>query len=396
MQNPRKVKAMSLYKPTYREKKTGELKESNIWWYAFIYQGRRYRQSTHTTRKTLAENREKNRHLELERASTGTPAVDHSKKLRTLRDAITNYQAAYNAPNHRAKSIAWVKERCPHLIKHLGAVALLDLTEDRIRQYMRTRRDEKAGHRTINMELDILARAAGHSWRILWPKVPKLEEPKDVGRALSPEEEGRILGAAMENRSPYILPFIRIALSTGMRFGEIRTLQLSRLDLVNRELRVGKAKTPAGRGRGIPMTADLFETISAQVESLREAFGPPQPEWYLFPFSSRVKPVDPLRPITTIKSSWEAVRETANVNCRFHDLRHTAATKLGEHGVPEATMKALLGHMSKAMLERYSHIRTEAKRAAVQGLALATPIIALAKESTKVRKKRLLRTAATA
>jgi site-specific recombinase XerD len=43
----------------------------------------------------------------------------------------------------------------------------------------------------------------------------------------------------------------------------------------------------------------------------------------------------------------------------MHDLRHTVATKLAEAGVPESTMLSLMGHMSRAMLERYSHIRIE-------------------------------------
>ena len=54
----------------------------------------------------------------------------------------------------------------------------------------------------------------------------------------------------------------------------------------------------------------------------------------------------------------------------MHDLRHTAATKMSEAGVPESTMLALLGHMSRAMLEHYSHIRMKAKREAVKALGL--------------------------
>ena len=53
-----------------------------------------------------------------------------------------------------------------------------------------------------------------------------------------------------------------------------------------------------------------------------------------------------------------------------HDLRHSFATRLAETGVPESTMLALLGHMSRRMLERYSHIRMAAKRDAVAGLTL--------------------------
>ena len=60
--------------------------------------------------------------------------------------------------------------------------------------------------------------------------------------------------------------------------------------------------------------------------------------------------------------------------CRLHDLRHTAITKLGEKGTPEATLLAIVGHMSRKMLDRYSHIRVNAKRDAMATLALtATP-----------------------
>jgi hypothetical protein len=58
------------------------------------------------------------------------------------------------------------------------------------------------------------------------------------------------------------------------------------------------------------------------------------------------------------------------VDCVWHDLRHTVATKMAEAGVPESTMLALMGHMSRKMLERYSQIRMKATREAVESLTL--------------------------
>jgi integrase len=156
-----------------------------------------------------------------------------------------------------------------------------------------------------------------------------------------------------------------------MRSGEIRRLQLERINLAGRELRVGKAKTKVGEGRGIPMNEDLYQAIAGQIEWLKAKFGSPKPEWYLFPFCDRVRPIDPTRPVTSVKSAWASVRKAAGVSCRAHDLRHTAATKMAEAGTPESTMLALLGHMSRPMLERYSHIRAQAKRTAVECLCLA-------------------------
>ena len=56
--------------------------------------------------------------------------------------------------------------------------------------------------------------------------------------------------------------------------------------------------------------------------------------------SSRTRPVDPQRLITTINNAWESVRRRAGVKCRFHDLRHTAYTKMAEAGVAEAIIMA--------------------------------------------------------
>jgi integrase len=217
----------------------------------------------------------------------------------------------------------------------------------------------------------ILSRSMGRTWRELWPDLPKLEEREDIGRALSPEEEAALLQSAAVNLSPFIDRFIRIALTSAMRSGEIRTLQVRRLDFANRTLQVGRAKSKRGTGRVIPMNTDLNNLLSDQVLWLEEKFGKVQPDWYLFPtVGDARRSDDPTRPVTTIKSAWEGVRTPAGMACRFHDLRHTAITKLAEQGVPDSTMKALAGHVHEKMLERYSHIRMAAKRQAVEALAL--------------------------
>ena len=53
---------------------------------------------------------------------------------------------------------------------------------------------------------------------------------------------------------------------------------------------------------------------------------------------------------------------------RFHDLRHCCITKLAESQASEQTIMAIAGHLSRTMLEHYSHIRLAAKRAALEGI----------------------------
>ena len=70
------------------------------------------------------------------------------------------------------------------------------------------------------------------------------------------------------------------------------------------------------------------------------------------------------------RGGWDELRKDTGVSCRLHGLLHTFATRLAENGAPESTMLALMGQMSRAMLERYSHIRMSAKRDAVANITL--------------------------
>jgi integrase len=170
-----------------------------------------------------------------------------------------------------------------------------------------------------------------------------------------------LLDAASANKSRMVGTFVRIALYTAMRHGEILSLRWSQIDFTADDYR-GQSKTESGTGRQIPLNDKLAAILQMHRVWYVEKLGKWEPDWYLFPFSRGVKPVDPTR--------WEAVREKAQVSCRFHDLRHTTLTKWAEAGVPEGTMLALAGHMCRSMLERYSHIRMKAKKDAVMGLTI--------------------------
>jgi integrase len=52
---------------------------------------------------------------------------------------------------------------------------------------------------------------------------------------------------------------------------------------------------------------------------------------------------------------------------RFHDLRHTVVTRL-EAGEPDHVVESITGHLSRRMLEHYSHMRLNAKKAALDRL----------------------------
>jgi integrase len=80
-------------------------------------------------------------------------------------------------------------------------------------------------------------------------------------------------------------------------------------------------------------------------------------------------PKDPTRPITSFKTAWIKVRKKAGVKGRWHDNRHTLVTELAESGAGDEVIMSIAGHVSRAMLSRYSHVRMEAKRRALDGIA---------------------------
>ena len=99
-----------------------------------------------------------------------------------------------------------------------------------------------------------------------------------------------------------------------------------------------------------------------------QRFGECKPEWFVFAFGTPL-PKDPTRPITSFKTAWIKVRQRAGVKGRWHDNRHTLVTELAEGGAGDEVIMSIAGHVSRAMLSRYSHVRMEAKRRALDEVA---------------------------
>jgi integrase len=374
---------MSVYKPKFKDATTGELRECPEWWYDFSIGGRRIRESAKTTSVTRAREAEKRRRAELEGAYTGAALPDRKQRIRSAADVVDEYLEKYRLEHHgRPKSIAWAEGRLAHVKRLLGKRLMPDLRDERvIRGYVAARRAEHVSGRTINMEVGELSRAIGAKWSVLWPGVKHQEEARGVGRALSPAEEARLLEAAgKKDRWRLASTIIRVLLMTAMRCGEVTGAKWEQIDFEQRIFRVGTAKTSSGTGREIPMNADLVHVLQAHAAWFTGKFGPIEPEQYVFPFGRYG--ADPRRPMLSMKTAWRAICAEAGVKCRIHDLRHCALTKLAEAGVAESTLLALAGHMSRAMLERYSHIRVAAKREAVEALTLAPPVSNKTRQST--------------
>lgn len=83
--------------------------------------------------------------------------------------------------------------------------------------------------------------------------------------------------------------------------------------------------------------------------------------------------LDPTRHVKSWRTAWRTPAKKAGLpGFRFHDLRHCATTQLAENGTSDSAIMAIAGHVGRRMLERYGHVRMEAKRNAMEARAAST------------------------
>jgi integrase len=273
-------------------------------------------------------------------------------------------------------------------VRHLGKLLAVDTSPEVVRKYQVARLKEKASPKTINEEVGILLRLLGERGDAIRlalkrEKSLRLKVRPSVGKAYTETQKRDLLSAASpervsavkaQSRSPYIRPALELAFNAGMRDAEIRNLTWAQIDFERRFLTVGRSKTEAGEGRTIPLNSRLFSALTDHSRWYTKRFGSVVAEWYVFPgrvgrpAMGKARPLDPTLPVTSLKTAWKNVKERSGVTGRFHDTRHTLITELAESGAGDQTIMDIAGHVSRQMLSRYSHIRMEAKRRALEAV----------------------------
>jgi len=350
-------------------------KRGQVWWYEFIFAGRRVRESVKTHSKTVAKLAEQKRRRELEEGFNGLEDT-RDERIKSIKELAAAYLEEYRM---RHRSVTFAEYAVGNVIRHLGELMAVDVTDKTVKDYQTARLKEKAAPKTINEEVGFLLRLLGEAGepiraRLRRQKALKLAIREQVGKAYTPEEKTALLAAARAARSPAIYPALMLALNAGMRDAEIRGLQWSRMDLFKAYLTVRDSKTEAGEGRTIPLNSDSLEAMVEYSKWYTKRFHTIKPEWFVFPArigtpaTGKKRPLDPTKPMVTLRTSWNNVKAKAKVTGRWHDNRHTLITDLAESGAGDETIRDIAGHVSKQMLKHYSHIRMEAKRTALQSI----------------------------
>jgi integrase len=347
-------------------------KNGTLYHYEFRLDGRRHRGSTGTANKQQAIAEERRQRERLEKSySQVLEEESRDQQRKTIQEAAEEFLQDYRSKH---QSPTYAEYALGHVSSLLGSSLVVEITPNVVKRYQTDRLNEKAGPKTINDEVQLLIRLCGEQGALIRAtlrrdkalKLPLLPSP---GRPYSTDEKARMLEAAKKLRTPQMHAALALDLNTGLRDKELREIRWEQIDLIHKKtLTVGKSKTEAGTGRVIPLNVTAVAALEAHAAWYTRRFGECRPEWFVFAFGKPL-PKDPTRAITSFKTAWTRVREKAGVKGRWHDNRHTLVTELAESGAGDEVIMSIAGHVSRAMLSRYSHVRMEAKRRALDEIA---------------------------
>ena len=331
--------------------------KKGILWYKFMFGGVLYQKSTKQRSYKLAAAAEAQARVRLLNGFNDVP----KRKAPIMFSAAANEFVEQKSIKLKTRSIASMRTSLTHLLPAFKSF-VTDIDADQINCYIRDRKAEGASNQTVRVEMQLLRSVLikHRAWQDLRSDVDIPPPTKSPGRALSWEEQGRLLAACAKSRCRFLYTLVALAVCTGLRYSELCSLRWSQIDLKKRVLTVGETKTEAGSGREIPLNARAHAVLEHWHQSDR------QPQHAVFYFGE-----DKTRCITNIKHGWKTAQQIANVSCRFHDLRHTACTRMLEAGVPLSVVGELLGWsaaMTFAMAKRYGHIGQSARVQAVKAL----------------------------
>jgi len=275
------------------------------------------------------------------------------------------------------------------LTEHFGKRPIKSITHSDVEQYKLMRLDTPTtrGQRQIagvNRELEVLRACFRFAIREGWlmrspfelgdPLISQAAEVKRE-RILTHEEEMRLLAACGERvvtykrkgrfkgketkmidkgeKREHLRPLIIAALDTACRRGELFKMRWADVDLVGRTLTIRAENSKTARPRIIGMTPRLYEELTK-----------------LWVRSSRDENALVFGLSYTIKTAWGSLCKDAGIEgLRFHDLRHTAITRMVQTRQPSALIMKVSGHTQHSTFARYVNPSAEMVVGVAQALA---------------------------
>ena len=331
----------------------GLYKRGDTWWMRLTIQGQTVRRSTETTDRRLAGRIFDKVKGEIAENKWFTRLAGDD---RTFRELMEKYLSEHSVPNKAATSSLRDRSLTKRLLEVFGDMTVTDIGRRHVTAYKAKRRTDHAAPKTINNELVLMGHAftiAIREWEWLNENpvtlVSKERVQNHLERWLTFEEEAQLLAMA----PGWLRELIVFAVETGLRESEILTLQWCHVDLFRKTIAILEQKN---RGR------DTLPVSNRALDLLKER--------------AKVRPLNCPYVFcntkgTRIRTSnlWRAFKRARGkaglTNVRFHDLRHTFATRLVQNGADLYTVQKLGRWKTLSMVTRYAHHHPESLRAGI-------------------------------
>ncbi len=327
-----------VYQPRYIDKRTGEQKTASTWWVQYFVKGTRFRESSTSRNRREAEAFLQRR---LEAAAQGKPVGPNAGTV-TFEDLAKILLDDYRANGRR--SAERVKDALAHLRRFFEATHASEISGELIGRYVGSRQREGAAPATINRELGALRRAfrlAQLAGKVaLRPEIAMLPEDNRREDYFEADE----YQAVLDNLPDYLRPVIQTAYITGWRINsEILTREKRHVDLESGCLRFEPSEANDERSRSFPLTNELREVLTRQLEKtaeLKQKAGRVIP--WLFHRDGK--------PIKDFRKAWAAACQRAGVMGRVpDDFRRTAVRNLERARVSRSAAMMMVGHRSESI-----------------------------------------------
>ena len=316
----------------------GVHKNGKNYYYNFQYKGKRFQGSTGTS------NHDEAFEIYLEKKNEIT-----KHKLRyvdkTFKELVDHYYKSYRKNDQRA--LDW-------FLKHLGDRKLEEISGPELKQLQEFKAIRVKGS-TVNRQFSIIRSLLNKAvmdlgWLSQAPKFKREKELEPQKKILSPYDQDKL----MRYLPPHLKRIVIFALNTGIRKSTIVKLNYDMYDQHKKHLVIPAEFQKNSKSLEIPINKEAHKVIMNNEKGSihTQGLGTYLSNRLIFTYNGQqIK--DPGA------SAWRRAKKKAGVDIRFHDLRHTWATRCIESGMPQAHVQYLGAWSSPKMMQRYINISPE-------------------------------------
>jgi len=353
-------------------------KRGKTFWVKYYRNGKPYFESSRSDKESAAKRLLKIREGQITEGKFPGLKIEKVRFNELAQDLINDYKM------NGKKSLRRVKLSVDHLNREFEGMRAVDITTDKINNYIVKRQIKGAANATINRELSALKRMFSIGAKMTPPKVmqmphfARLEENNTRSGFFEHDEYLQLKDALPD----YLKPIFIMGYYTGMRVNEIQSLTWRQVNIFARKVTLEASNTKNKESRTIFLDGELYDALYEQ-KRIRDDHYPQCPyvfirdgqriksfrkAWETALRKCGYKPTFKCNECNEITELPDGMRKE-EVNCHacgssklkkddkiFHDLRRTGVRNMVRAGVPEKVAMAISGHKSRSVFERYNII----------------------------------------